>query len=147
AEFCRDETISIADCIVYDHETDLHYMLVRERPRDPSTVIGSKRFAAAMDLVKEEFEFIVLDAAPVLAVTETRLLLQHADQVAFCIRWGYTDVETVDEALQSIESTDTDTPLVGVLTRVDMKKGASYGLSSSKHHKAFKKYYQYQTDD
>ncbi|MGI9436970.1 MAG: tyrosine-protein kinase family protein [Geminicoccaceae bacterium] len=146
-ENCRDEDVTLDDCIVYDPDTDLHLLLVKDRAKDPSKIMTSARFATATRLFRGEFDLIVMDVAPVLAVTETRLLMQHTDHFVFCIRWEATNIETVDEALQGIETTQADMPVTAVLARVDMKKAASYGLSSSKHHKAFKKYYQYREDN
>lgn len=142
-EYCRNSSFGLDNCIHYERATGLHYLLVKKLPRDPSATISSERFPLLMEQLREEFDLIVIDAAPVLAVSETRLLLPHVDVVNFCIRWGKTDVDTVAEAIATIRSAETTSRILAVLTRVDLGgKGASYGLNSSRHRKAFKKYYQ-----
>lgn len=142
AEYCRYSSTDLKDCIVYEEETGLNYLFVKNLPRDPSATISSDRFLLLMERLREQFDLIVIDAAPILAVTETRLLLNHVDLVAFCIRWGKTDTETVIDALGNIWGHDTPPSVLAVLTRVDMEKGAAYGLTSSRHRKVLKKYYQ-----
>ena len=141
-EYCRDSSLDLQDCLHYEKETGLTYLFVNDTPHDPSATVNSDRFALLMERLREDFDLIIIDAAPVLAVTETRLLLAHVDLVTFCIRWGKTDIETTTEALDNIWSSETSPPIQAVLTRVDIDKGAAYGLSSSRHRKALKKYYQ-----
>ncbi len=142
SEYCRDSSLGVSDCIFYDKTTGLNYLFVKNPPLDPSAIINSERFSLLMERLRQDFDLIVIDAAPVLAVTETRLLLSYVDLVTFCIRWGKTDIDTATEALNNIWSYETSPPILAVMTRVDKKKGAAYGLSSSRHRKAFKKYYQ-----
>lgn len=141
-EYCRDSSLDLEDCLFYEKETGLTYLFVNDTPHDPSATVNSDRFTLLMERLRDDFDLIIIDAAPVLAVTETRLLLSHVDLVNFCIRWGKTDIETTTEALDNIWSNETSPPILAVLTRVDIDNGAAYGLSSSRHRKALKKYYQ-----
>ena len=141
-EYCRDSSLELEDCLHYEKETGLTYLFVNDMPHDPSATVNSDRFTLMMERLREDFDLIIIDAAPVLAVTETRLLLSHVDLVTFCIRWGKADIETTTEALDNIWSNETSPPVLAVLTRVDIDRGAAYGLSSSRHRKALKKYYQ-----
>jgi capsular exopolysaccharide synthesis family protein len=60
--------------------------------------LGSQRFADMIDEVKQVYDLVVIDSAPLLAVAETSELFQVADAVVFCVRLGRTTTEQVKAA-------------------------------------------------
>jgi Mrp family chromosome partitioning ATPase len=84
---------------------------------------------------------VILDSAPVLAVSDTLFLARLADKTIFLVRWAQTRRESVALALKQLVAAGAD--LSGVLlTMVDVKSHAQYGYADSgAYHGALKKYY------
>jgi capsular exopolysaccharide synthesis family protein len=56
------------------------------------------------DSLREEFEFIIVDASPVLPVVDTRLVSRHADGVIFSLLRDVSQVPKVASACRTLET-------------------------------------------
>jgi Mrp family chromosome partitioning ATPase len=65
------------------------------RPANPPAVLGSDRAAEVLDELRERFDIVLIDSAPVLAVTDTVPLLRYADATLFVGRFKVTSRDTV----------------------------------------------------
>ena len=55
-------------------------------------------FGGILDRVRGDFDFIIIDSAPILMVTDGHLIGQHADAVLFSVIQGRSRIPAVDEA-------------------------------------------------
>jgi capsular exopolysaccharide synthesis family protein len=55
---------------------------------DPQVALGSPAFAAVLAAAREEFDFIFIDSAPVLAVGDTLVLVRQVDAVLMVMKSG-----------------------------------------------------------
>ena len=96
------------------------------RPSNPSELLGSVAFYDILEQLSQEYETVVIDAPPVLPVTDAVVLSVNVDQVLVVLRQGRT---TVTEASRSREIlTGVDAPLAGfVLNGATGAKDAYYG--------------------
>ncbi len=71
-------------------------------PPNPSELLGSRRM---QDMIRElgRHYFVVIDAPPVLAVTDAQLLTRHADGAVLVAVAGRTRVEGLSRAVEAIE--------------------------------------------
>ncbi len=68
--------------------------------------------------LREEFDVILIDAPPIFALAEGRVLARQADSALLCIRWGATPRRVVAAAITLLR--EAGVVLAGtVLTRVD----------------------------
>jgi Mrp family chromosome partitioning ATPase len=73
------------------------------------------RFLAA---IRTSYDLVLLDAPPVEAVTEARIVAAMADATLLCVRWRWTRRATLHHALDVLR--DSRATVIGtVLTRVD----------------------------
>ena len=93
-------------------------------PRFPAELLDSDRMRGLMDSWKLQFEYIVLDSPPLLAVTDASVLSHIADITLLIARPGFTSSKGLKRALELIELT-TETTVGVVLNAVD-RKFASY---------------------
>lgn len=98
------------------------------------------RLRPLVDRLAEKYAFIILDSAPVLAVSETMLLSQLAQKTILVVKWGTTPPAIARHAAtQLLESGGTE---IGVLlSMVDAKRAAKYGDPVAGAYKKLESYY------
>ncbi|NIA30516.1 MAG: polysaccharide biosynthesis tyrosine autokinase [Actinobacteria bacterium] len=67
-------------------------------PSNPSEVLASETMKDLLALVKQRYEFVVIDAPPIIAVTDAAVLAPHVDGLALIIESGRNDKEIILKA-------------------------------------------------
>lgn len=87
-----------------------------------------------------QFDLVVFDTAPALAVSDARIVCGAASKVLFVTRWGHTTASDL-QAVADLGPIDHD-KFVCVMTDVNLKKAASRGYEGPyKSYMATRKYY------
>ncbi|MGB5665570.1 MAG: polysaccharide biosynthesis tyrosine autokinase [Maribacter sp.] len=60
-------------------------------PANAPVLLSGKRFEKFMELANKEFDYIIVDTAPAMLVTDTLLISKYADITLFTVRAGYSD--------------------------------------------------------
>jgi Mrp family chromosome partitioning ATPase len=101
---------------------------------DPA-MLASERVPELLRQLKESYDCVVIDSAPLLSATEARLLASTADQVLFAVKWGTTRREVAQNALRLLRrSAFRENDLRGVaavITLVNLKRHARYRYGDS----------------
>ncbi len=71
-------------------------------PPNPSEILESDKFREMLVKLKEKFDFVMLDSAP-LIVNDTRAILRQADVVLMVARSGYTPNSVFRKTLEHIK--------------------------------------------
>ncbi len=108
---------------------------------DPAEILASPEMRAVITALSGEFELVILDSPPVVAVSDPRLLAPQVDATILVVRWAATTRDVAALAAKQIDESGGN--LIGVvLTMVDSKKHAQYGFSDSAYYYGpVKKYY------
>lgn len=64
-------------------------------PPNPSELLGSVRFVSLLDKLKDSYDYIVIDSAPLMLVSDSLPLLKLADLVIYTLRADYTEIKIV----------------------------------------------------
>jgi capsular exopolysaccharide synthesis family protein len=73
-------------------------------PPNPSEVLGSKGMQALLELAKNEYDVIIMDSPPILAVTDAHVLSNLADGVVLVVSSGKTEIESAKKAKELLSS-------------------------------------------
>jgi len=73
-------------------------------PPNPSELLGSKNMQVLLEQAKEEYDVIVIDTPPVLAVTDAQILANLADGVVLVVSSGKTERDSAKKAKELLES-------------------------------------------
>ena len=90
--------------------------------------------------LRQRFDYVILDTAPVLAVADTRVLAPQADAVIFLTRWRRTSKKAVLAALRALEIDQTFVAGIA-LTQVNVREQARSGESAAHYYRATDRYY------
>jgi len=64
-------------------------------PPNPNELLSKKRTGELINILKKEFDYVVLDSAPVGVVSDTFMLSKYADACIFIVREGFTEKDTI----------------------------------------------------
>lgn len=90
-------------------------------PPNPSELLNSKRMGQLLDWTREKFDIIVLDAPPVLAVSDVQVLVPRSDGVVVVANMGKTlkgDLKRTVEVLKLAKA-----KILGSVERVKARRG------------------------
>ncbi len=113
-------------------ETGLpNLMMVPAGPRapNPAELIGSKRMATGMQLMREYFTYVVIDSPPVLELSDGMVVSQYVDGVILVARGGKTPRKAVQRA--SDQLLQIGAKLLGVLVNNVRPGQSGYGYYGS----------------
>jgi polysaccharide biosynthesis transport protein len=100
-------------------------------PPNPTELIGSRRMNETLAVLKERYDFILIDSPPVMPVSDAVVLSTMVDGVVFIVRGGQTKRQLVKAAVAELGSGQSK--ILGVvLNRVDIR---------SAEYKDYRKYY------
>ena len=89
-------------------------------------VLASARFGELVKNLRAQYDMVILDAPPVLAVTDAQIISKRTDAVLYCVKWDETPRDVVLDGLRTFSLVSTD--LAGlVMTMVNTDKSSSYG--------------------
>ena len=111
-------------------------------PGDPAQILaGEDQNPELIAQLREHFDLIILDCAPVLPIAETRDIVALADNVIVVTRWRYTTDRVVRAALKKLPLQALG-DLGVVLNRVDLRKKLRFGDGDPEiFAKSYKNYY------
>ena len=102
----------------------LDYLPVSRRPHDPFALFATHEMSSLLSQLREQYDYVVVDSPPLLAISEARLLTTMVDKVLLVVKWGSTRRDLARNALNLLRSIGS-VPIVGVvLTQVNLKKHA-----------------------
>ena len=93
SDYLKDPGINWKDCVVKsgDDNANHHICFGGSIPPNPPQLLSSPAFEKFIDSAKKEFDYIIVDTAPTMLVTDTLLISKFADATVFVTRSGLTD--------------------------------------------------------
>jgi polysaccharide biosynthesis transport protein len=132
---------TLEEVIHHDLETGLHFLPIKGQTTNPTDLLDSQKMRLLIESLRDSYDYIVLDSAPLASVTDTRVAALLADKLIFCIRWGQSMIGAAEESIQALREVNVE-PAGAVLTMVDMKRHAQYGYGDiGQYYTQSQKYY------
>jgi tyrosine-protein kinase Etk/Wzc len=90
---------SLEDLIIkYEGYENLYVLAAGVIPPNPAELLMSKKVDALFETVKEQYDYIVVDTAPVSLVTDTLLIAKHADTFVYVTRANFLEKDMLNIA-------------------------------------------------
>jgi polysaccharide biosynthesis transport protein len=104
---------------------DLAVITSGKRPPNPSELLASEKMVMLLNQLNQDYELIVVDSPPVLAVTDATVLAPRLDGVILVIRPGETKVEAARQAVQQLQRVNAN--ILGVVLNGVDPRSSRYG--------------------
>lgn len=128
------------DSIAYKTDIENLYILTSgTKPPNPSELIGSAKMQRFIVGLKENFDYIIIDTPPVIAVTDAQIISRYADGFILVVAAGQADKQAAIKAKDLLNKVNAK--ILGVvLNKVDMKNNKhGYGTYYSYYDDGTKK--------
>lgn len=107
-------------------------------PPNPAELLGSKRCEDFFATLGQNFDWVILDSPPVLAVADASILANTATGVVFVVGADQTSRQAARAALEQLQAVQAHV-IGAVLNRVDLEKNPYY--YSAYYRKEYSRYY------
>ena len=138
---CLLGQVKLEDAIIEHPKSGAELLPAGSPAPNPPDLLGSRQMKLLLESLAEAYDLVVIDSAPVMAVSDTRILARFVDKTVFLVRWADTRRETAMAGLRQVVEAGADVAGV-LLSMVDVKQHASYGYADSGYYYGrAKKYY------
>lgn len=106
----------------------LHFLGAGSASPKPSELIGSRKMAELVELLRNEFDYILIDSAPVLPVSDSLTLASVVDGMIFVVRSGGSERPSAKEAVRRLERVGAN--ILGVVVNDLALRFSPYAVQS-----------------
>lgn len=101
-------------------------------PPNPSELLGNPRTKEIIDLLKENFDIIILDCPPTLGLNDALMMTKYSDVNCVVASASSTKIEDLERVKKSFEKVGESITGV-ILNKIDVEDNSYYGYYSSYH--------------
>ena len=143
-EYLYDSTIEIRDIVnpMLVHRNTVDVIYSGRIPPNPAELLMSDRIKTLFDQVSETYDYVIVDTAPLMVVTDTLLISEHADLLLYVTRAGVTETNAVEYPIK-LQEEGKIKGLSFIVNDVDSSNlgyGGKYGYGYGKTQKKWWKF-------
>lgn len=113
AEYLIGEIEDLSTIIHATKVENLFIITAGGLPPNPSELLGSDRMSNLVDRLESEWDMVLFDSPPIVAVTDSSMISSEIDALIMVVKAGQTDRSAVDRALDTISNVKS--PLIGAI--------------------------------
>lgn len=121
--------LPVAECIQEHVESGLKVLTAGAVPPNPAELLQTKAMLDVLAELRQQFDIVLIDAPPLLPVTDAALLGSEADGVLLVVRHSRTSKDELQGAVHRLEAVDAH--LSGVIFNMVPRRGAGGGAGYS----------------
>ena len=132
SNYLYDTSLQIEDikmpCPNLESNLDFDVILSGTIPPNPAELLSNGRFELLLNELKKEYDYVIVDTAPTLLVTDTTLITHLADLVLYIIRANFTEKKLL-KFIYSIKNQNSKKNMAIILNNVGQNNGYGYRYS------------------
>jgi capsular exopolysaccharide synthesis family protein len=113
-----------------DRLTQLDYIVAGQAEPHSGRLFMNEAMPALIEQLKRDYDLVVLDAPPALAMADARLIGRLADATLLCVRWRDTPRSVLRAAYDQLREAQANV-VAALLTRVDPRSHRRSGYADS----------------
>jgi capsular exopolysaccharide synthesis family protein len=133
-------TAELMDVITKDPATKTYVIPAGFVAQNTADMLMSQQMRDLIAELRDEFEYIVMDTAPLLPVVDALALATVADKILVIVEWGHTPRAAISEAFKVLRPEAHRVAGI-VLNKVDLSQLQGYGYRGGYHYRAVGKYF------
>lgn len=125
-------TDKVEDIYNYIQEIDQNFSILPSGiiPPNPSELLLTDKLGSLFEFIEKDFDYIIVDTAPVSLVSDTFLISKYSDIFIFVLRHRYSNLNFIND-IEKLQSDNKINNINLLLNDVDMEKsyGYNYGYN------------------
>lgn len=117
--------VKLDDALQRHEPSGLDFLAAGPVPPNPAELLQSKAMHELLAEARGGYDAVIIDAPPLLPVTDAALLSVHADGAILVVRHGHTTRDQVRLAIERLRHVDA--PVLGVVLNMVPVRGERYG--------------------
>ena len=113
SEYLVGEVTDLSSIIHQTKIEKLSILTAGGLPPNPSELLGSSAMSELVDQLENEWDMVLFDSPPIVAVTDASMISGEIDAIALVVKAGQTERTAVDRALDTIRNVKA--PLIGAI--------------------------------
>jgi len=115
----------VSQCVFFEERSGIHILPSGTVPPNPLELLSSKRFADVISKLKEAFDVVIIDSAPLQLVSDAQVLSQFATSVIYVVKADSTPYQVAQNGMKKLRRVSA--PVLGVvLNQLDLEKAEKY---------------------
>ena len=123
-------------CDFRNNEEAFYVIAAGQNPPNPIELLSSTRMEKLLEVLRKEFDYIIIDLPPVGEVSDAMAVAKQTDGMLLVVRQNYCDRIVLSEAVRQFEFINTR--ILGVVFNCTSEYG---GKGYYKHYKHYRGYY------
>ncbi|WP_370249908.1 polysaccharide biosynthesis tyrosine autokinase [Nocardioides sp.] len=119
--------VKLDDALQAYGDTGLQVLPCGHRPPNPAELLQSQAMETLLQDLRARFDIVLIDAPPLLPVTDAALLAARSDGLLAVVKHGRTTREQLRHALERVESVDAKVVGTVVNQVPSRRRGSGYG--------------------
>lgn len=120
-----NDNAELTDCIVRDEKDCMDILLSGQYAPNPLELLSGETFAQLLAQLATQYERIIIDTPPAMAVSDALVIAEHSDSVLYVIKEDSTRIKPALEGIGRV--LDAHAHIGGVvLNKVSAKRGTLY---------------------
>jgi capsular exopolysaccharide synthesis family protein len=131
----------VSHCVFFDERSGIHILSSGTVPPNPLELLSSKRFEDVVTKLKEAFDVVIVDSAPLQLVSDAQVLAQFASSVIYVVKADSTPYQVAQNGLKKLRRVNA--PILGVvLNQLDLERAEKYynEYSGYRSYRGYKKF-------
>ena len=122
----------VSEAIQQTRVSNLHVLPRGKAPPNPSELLMREEFTELMEQLNNEFDLVLVDTPPIMAVTDATIVAQHAGVSMLVVRFGKNPVKEIDLCRRRCEQNGIN--IKGVILNAVERRGGVYGYRYGYHY-------------
>lgn len=114
------------------NRTDLHVISAGQNPPNPNELLSSANMREAMDLLRQNYDYVLLDLPPVSEVSDAMTVASVTDGILLVVRENYCNRQSLADTVRQFEYVNAK--ILGVVINCATEQTGKYG---KKYHKKY----------
>ena len=139
-EYIVDKSIEVKDLVVQsEHDSNLSIVMSGEIPPNPAELLMQPRVDQFFNEIGTAFDYVIIDTAPSMLVTDTILLNKYASLTLYVLRANYTDKKLLEFSNDAINEGKLENValILNSVTLSNFGYGNKYGYTYTATKKTF----------
>jgi tyrosine-protein kinase Etk/Wzc len=120
--------LSVGEAIHQNVVENVDFISTGDLPPRPAELLAHANFGACLQAVAEQYDFVVIDTAPVLAVSDALVVAPHVGAIFNIVRGGVSSLGEIEEAVKRFKQAGNG--VTGIVFNDLKPRAGRYGYGS-----------------